>query len=643
MAGVIAGIIAAIHAFFALFAGHAALPPIATPGQTPSQVVGQVVGLPSTASMSEYTDTDFGFSFWYPTGWTVEGNGVGAAGGPGTHFGDGVVTKWFDVSNGKVRITVQEINSDTRSVHVGNDYYGYNTYYFDTTAHVWMNSSTDAADGAPDSTAPADISVNTMGGLHIFPGGARFGVSSLIPLSARHFLLVTTSDTGGDISQTPLVNTIVATDPSVATPVNAAEQAATIQAEAIAYGVQMPAPVITTKMYTDTTDGFSLDYATSLTPGTNDASWYGALAGVSAQHIVSFTSGPESLAVSMSADPTDVGNCMVAPQSYEEAIGNVSTVQIHGVSFFKYGRGDVAMGQETSTTIYHTLHNNACFEMAVTINSTNPDRLTDDQAAAQTASLKTAAALIDPIVQTFRFTGDASATIPPTCTLSTDTFTYKLGDVMTLTWSSRGATRALWDQAVDQGTGVRTRIVPPQGTPDVSGTARTIANIGGYQSVTLQVVGPGGFGTCSTQVSVSPSNAAPSIMVGSVKVSNDDALTNERNVGVTLAGTATNGALFTGGVNIVLFDPAYQGPYDEASIYGIAFNYDNNSPFYSGGTEPGMRDDSLPFEVWSAKTYLPRGVTSVRVLAYAPFYSSTGSPTNSRTQPILNEVLSVTQ
>ena len=81
----------------------------------------------------------------------------------------------------------------------------------------------------------ADVSNNTMGGLHIFPGALRFGANSIVPLSASHFLIISTNDSAGNIRQNNLVDTIVATDSSVATPWSAALQTQTIQAEKTAY------------------------------------------------------------------------------------------------------------------------------------------------------------------------------------------------------------------------------------------------------------------------------------------------------------------------------------------------------------------------------------------------------------------------
>ena len=103
------------------------------------------------------------------------------------------------------------------------------TYYFDTTSHTWMQEQYTFEDST---TTPivANVSTNTMGGLHILYGNARFGDDVIIPLSAEHFLAVYDTNTG-TIREQLLADTITATDPSVATPVSTDEQIQTIRKE----------------------------------------------------------------------------------------------------------------------------------------------------------------------------------------------------------------------------------------------------------------------------------------------------------------------------------------------------------------------------------------------------------------------------
>lgn len=637
--------------------------------QTPQGVVSQVIngwpvkdqtqptapaqGSGPVAGMSKYTDIDFGFSFWYPSAWKLEEQ-------PNTNFSTaypgGTVKKRLvlrSTIDADHSITIEEYSSPTASIRLNADSGCPGgicdptlNYFFDASAHTWMMAypngfASERGDMtiSPGTTKPADVRRNTMGGLHIFNGGFRNSVS-VVPLSAHNFVIVSDEPWNvGTTFKTFLINTIVALDPDVATPISDAEQRAVIQSEANAYGVKNTSTA--TKTYTNDTYGFSFQYPDGVQFDTTATNW-SDLSGLSAEHILTLkTNGPVTISISASADPGDVGRCMVVPQASEESVSKAGNVTINGLSFLKYSIGDAAMGHYTNQDVYDILHNNRCYRLIMQTESTRTE--SDAEAQAQQSSIATAKALLQPVLDTFRFTSDTSSAQPPTCTLSSDNVLYKLGDVITLTWKSQGATRALWNQNADEGQGTRSVIIPPEGTPGISGTAQTIANIEGYQPIKLQVVGPGGFGTCSTNVSVSHSDAKPSITVDSIRFTPDGGrYSNDRNVSVTLSGTATNGGLFNNEVNLVLFDPTYQGPYDEASIYRIAFDYGRDSQFYSGGSQPGVREDSLPFKRWSVETFVPRGVSSVRVLAYYPYYSA-GAPTSSNAQPIVNKVLTITQ
>ena len=195
--------------------------------------------------MQRYTDSNFGFSFWYPSNWAVSEK---QDTDPGyEYYKDGSFLKTISVANPnlpRVGVTIKEFSSPTLSITelgqtktanpVGVD----QKYYFDKGLHTWMYENlTDASSGnRPALTiTAADVSNNTMGGLHIFPGALRFGANSIVPLSASHFLIISTNDSAGNIRQNNLVDTIVATDSSVATPWSAALQTQTIQAEKTAY------------------------------------------------------------------------------------------------------------------------------------------------------------------------------------------------------------------------------------------------------------------------------------------------------------------------------------------------------------------------------------------------------------------------
>jgi|GEM_PF-6225815 len=196
----------------------------------------------SVPGMSKYTDSNFGFSFWYPSGWTID-MAQHDIGSMGKTLEDCTLNKTFSVhgsalSNG---VSINEYYCPNRSITlrgagganpVGMDF----KYYFDTDTHTWMETDlSDPPNGSPRTTRAADVSNNTMGGLHIFPGEARFGANEIIPLSAKNFLMISTNDVGGYIQEGLFAKTILATDPSVATPVSTQQQIAAIEAEKSAY------------------------------------------------------------------------------------------------------------------------------------------------------------------------------------------------------------------------------------------------------------------------------------------------------------------------------------------------------------------------------------------------------------------------
>jgi hypothetical protein len=201
-------------------------PPINTNPQ-PKPVTQPTAATVGVSGMTKYTDTDFGFSFWYPSSDSV------------TNAGEKIV-----VSGNGNEIDIQKVTSSDLSYKIPVGACGTcepKTYYFDTAQHLWMMSTSPRDNYAPASGGqPADISKNTMGGLHIFYGQDK-DLNRIVPLSARNFLSI--SDAAGwqgapdeDAKLLGLTKTIVATDPSVATPVSAAEQNKTIQAEATAFG-----------------------------------------------------------------------------------------------------------------------------------------------------------------------------------------------------------------------------------------------------------------------------------------------------------------------------------------------------------------------------------------------------------------------
>lgn len=193
----------------------------------------------SVAGMQKYTDSDFGFSFWYPNGWELQTS-------PRSYISlsGGTIKKTIAVgatdNNGYMGgVGIEEFASSDMSITdssaagpAGNGSLSL-TYFFNPTTHTWMATDIDGENHS--TTYAANVSTNTMGGLHMLGGNARFGDDYIIPLSAKHFLVVYALDAGGT-REGLLANTILATDPLVATPVSTDEQIKTIHTEGLLYG-----------------------------------------------------------------------------------------------------------------------------------------------------------------------------------------------------------------------------------------------------------------------------------------------------------------------------------------------------------------------------------------------------------------------
>ena len=205
----------------------------------------------SVPGMSKYTDSAFGFSFWYPSEWTVStesNSGVNTY--PNGSY-EGVISIRSN-ANPSLLLTIQKVTANDFTYRVSPGACGYCgpvNYFFDTSLHTWMKVYPSGPNGAPDATPeqvadakipkPADVSHNTMGGLHIFSSEQK-GNESIVPLSAKNFVVVGeySGQNPGSGIELPIIQTIVASDPSVAVPVSLAKQKATIEAEQKAYAGQ---------------------------------------------------------------------------------------------------------------------------------------------------------------------------------------------------------------------------------------------------------------------------------------------------------------------------------------------------------------------------------------------------------------------
>ena len=339
----------------------------------------------------------------------------------------------------------------------------------------------------------------------------------------------------------------------------------------------------------------------------------------------------------------------VNAEDFSSCIGSVidgglaTELMINGIPFYITTGGDAAMGTYSSAIQYSTFKNGKCYQVGLQyfthscgnylpLESGNAQQAKNyNDCLANNKSAEALSSIPDIIVSTFKFNPDMVQTPAPTCSIQANKQSYNLGDVINLTWQSQNATGAFWNQPIETG-GTRKNIVPPQGNPPTSGTASTVANIEGNQTINLKVSGLGGIADCSVKINVAAIQVAKSsITIDSGTISSTP--NGAGNADVIIKGTATNGALYNDDINLVLFDPNYTGPFDEATIYSNGLR----SKWFSGGAAIELRQDNVPFENWSVKTYAPAGTASVRVLAYPLYSSSTTSPT----QPIANTVINL--
>lgn len=228
--------------------------PTPTPTSTSQPTPKQIITTPiSVSGMSKHTDTDFGFSFWYPSGWTIMESAITYPDYYSFLSGGTVIYKSLKLSSNNgtdIKLRIDEVSSPTRTLSdlasycsIGADAAGscgYVLYYFDVNTHTWMMERPASVgyggkDGTPytiaTTTQVADVSQNTMGGLHMFSNSDSHHQDAIVPLSAKNFVVVHRDS----IDNLPFTKTIVATDSSVATPVGSAQQIQTIQAEKKAY------------------------------------------------------------------------------------------------------------------------------------------------------------------------------------------------------------------------------------------------------------------------------------------------------------------------------------------------------------------------------------------------------------------------
>ncbi len=183
-----------------------------------------------TYGMSQYKDSKYGFSFWYPGALQI----TTTATQDSTSFPGGVAVETLQVGlGGGTSIIV--VNSPTSTItdepvnHASP--IAQTKYFYDGVSKQWMVAYPEGTtSGGSVATTTANISKKTMSGLIMLPSGKRFD-TTIIPLSTTQFLVI--SDGGGSSFTNQLAETVAQAN----APTNALAQKTALQAEANAYSI----------------------------------------------------------------------------------------------------------------------------------------------------------------------------------------------------------------------------------------------------------------------------------------------------------------------------------------------------------------------------------------------------------------------
>lgn len=160
-----------------------------------------------------------------------------------------------------------------------------------------------------------------------------------------------------------------------------------------------PVPAAGTKTYANPAYGFRFEYPSSMnietavSPGGFTA--LGAVGVVGA--FIRIDTVAERFSVSVSKEPADVGTCTDSP-------GNKWVTTVQGVPFVTYQVKESKEGQNITSTVYRIMRGPFCYELRDTVVSSVTAELTAHQNAQQNANITAAGALVESIVQSFRFT-----------------------------------------------------------------------------------------------------------------------------------------------------------------------------------------------------------------------------------------------
>ncbi len=374
-AAVITGIIAVLLIIWGIYAysNDEAVAPVTTPTATStasstmvtvaSTSVTTTVTTPATASkpatatsasLQQYTDGVFGFSFWYPSTWQV--SKVSADAKTDGNITEGKIVATLVVGpkdaagNTIPKFTLQEVAGASGGRITDTYGTGSNqTYFFSASLNTWMTIEQTGSN--PGVLVAANVSNNTMGGLHMLGGIPQPNqniAATIVPINTQNYVVVNALSA---FDQNPLAATIMALDPYAAAPASALTQQNTVQVEGKAYA---SSPAIAWNTYTDPVAKFSIQYPTSF-----GAASFGQLqAGMPQFFTTSTTTNINAngcYATSNDAGKVDPG----------------TSVNVNGIAFCHSIGGGVGAGQRYQDDYYTVHHNSTYVTVSYQVNSPN--------------------------------------------------------------------------------------------------------------------------------------------------------------------------------------------------------------------------------------------------------------------------------
>jgi hypothetical protein len=187
------------------------------PSSTSPQAKANSTSTISVPGMSKYTDTDFGFSFWYPAGWSLVKAATTSI--EMSNIVDEV--RLFDQRNHEVAVLDKIISASGFMLSPAWRGGCSETFHYDRTARDWLEGTYDC-DIVPTTTAPLlEGTPYTMDGLPIFVG-ANSPFEYIVPLNAHKFIDIVSAapediQTDSRVDSLPLVQTLQSPPKSILT------------------------------------------------------------------------------------------------------------------------------------------------------------------------------------------------------------------------------------------------------------------------------------------------------------------------------------------------------------------------------------------------------------------------------------------